>query len=130
VICSNCGTENEAGRKFCGECAARLAAVCPACGAPNSPTAKFCGECASPLAPGATPLASATAQPGASAQGGAPVAERRVVSILFADLVGFTTLAEGRDAEETRELLTRYFDLSREVIERYGGAVEKSSAMR
>jgi class 3 adenylate cyclase/tetratricopeptide (TPR) repeat protein len=47
------------------------------------------------------------------------------VSVLFADLVGFTTLAEGRDAEDTRELLSRYFDLSRDVIERYGGTVEK-----
>ena len=47
------------------------------------------------------------------------------MSVLFADLVGFTTLAEGRDAEDTRELLSRYFDLSREVISRYGGTVEK-----
>ena len=47
------------------------------------------------------------------------------MSILFADLVGSTTLAEGRDPEETRELLTRYFDLSRDVIDRYGGTVEK-----
>ena len=47
------------------------------------------------------------------------------MSILFADLVGFTTLAEGRDAEETRELLTRYFDLCGDVIARYGGTVEK-----
>jgi class 3 adenylate cyclase/tetratricopeptide (TPR) repeat protein len=54
-----------------------------------------------------------------------PVAERRLVSVLFADLVGFTTLAEGRDAEDTRDLLTSYFDLSRDVIGRYGGTVEK-----
>src|SRR4029077_21231226 len=54
-----------------------------------------------------------------------PVAERRLVSILFADLVGFTTLAEGRDAEDTRELLTSYFDMSRDVIGRYGGTVGK-----
>src|SRR5439155_8629018 len=54
-----------------------------------------------------------------------PTAERRLVSVLFADLVGFTTLAEGRDAEAVRELLTRYFDASREVIARYGGTVEK-----
>jgi class 3 adenylate cyclase/tetratricopeptide (TPR) repeat protein len=53
------------------------------------------------------------------------VAERRVVSILFVDLVGFTSLAEDRDAEDTRELLSRYFDLSNEVISRYGGTVEK-----
>jgi class 3 adenylate cyclase/tetratricopeptide (TPR) repeat protein len=55
----------------------------------------------------------------------APTAERRLVSILFADLVGFTSLSEQRDAEEVRELLTRYFDTSRRIIERYGGNVEK-----
>jgi class 3 adenylate cyclase len=47
------------------------------------------------------------------------------VSVLFADLVGFTTLAEGRDAEDTRELLSRYFDLAKDVVARYGGIVEK-----
>ncbi len=54
-----------------------------------------------------------------------PTAERRLVSVLFADLVGFTTASEARDAEDTRELLTRYFDLSRQIIVRYGGTVEK-----
>ena len=55
----------------------------------------------------------------------ATTTERRLVSILFADLVGFTTRSEGRDPEETRELLSRYFDVAREIVERYGGAVEK-----
>ena len=41
-----------------------------------------------------------------------PQAERRLVSVLFADLVGFTAASEGRDAEDTRELLSRYFDTS------------------
>jgi class 3 adenylate cyclase len=53
------------------------------------------------------------------------VAERRVTSVLFCDLVGFTTIAETRDSEETRELLSRYFDDARQVITRYGGTVEK-----
>ena len=53
------------------------------------------------------------------------MAERRLVSVLFADLVGFTTISEGRDPEEVRELLSRYFDSAREQIERYGGTVEK-----
>src|SRR5207249_7158996 len=53
------------------------------------------------------------------------VAERRLVSVLFADLVGFTMLSEQRDPEDVRELLTRYFDVSRQVIGRYGGVVEK-----
>jgi class 3 adenylate cyclase/tetratricopeptide (TPR) repeat protein len=126
MICASCGTENKPGRKFCAECAAPLAAGCPSCGALNEPTAKFCGECATPLVAGvvtapATPLTTSAVVSAAPS----PVAERRLVSILFTDLVGFTTLAEGRDAEETRELLTRYFNLSGDVITRYGGTVEK-----
>jgi class 3 adenylate cyclase len=50
-----------------------------------------------------------------------PVAERRLVSVLFADLVGFTTLSEHRDPEEVRELLSQYFDRCRALIGRYGG---------
>ena len=47
------------------------------------------------------------------------------MSILFADIVGFTPYAEERDSEDVRETLTRYFDLASEVIARYGGTVEK-----
>ena len=54
-----------------------------------------------------------------------PSTERRLVSVLFADLVGSTNLAEGRDPEEVRDLLSRYFETARETIERYGGLVEK-----
>ncbi|MEO8511792.1 MAG: zinc ribbon domain-containing protein, partial [Chloroflexota bacterium] len=43
--CAVCGSENEAGRKFCGECGAPLALACSACGASNAPGTKFCGEC-------------------------------------------------------------------------------------
>ena len=126
--CSNCGTENKAGRKFCARCAAPLAVTCTACGAVNDAGDLFCGECAAPIqaaagSPAETRPGSLPAPPAAGIS--APVAERRLVSILFADLVGFTTLAEGRDAEDTRELLSRYFDLSRDVITRYGGSVEK-----
>src|SRR5262249_26364945 len=51
--------------------------------------------------------------------------ERRLVSILFADLVGFTSLSEARDSEEVSELLSSYFELARTLIARYGGTVEK-----
>jgi class 3 adenylate cyclase/tetratricopeptide (TPR) repeat protein len=53
------------------------------------------------------------------------VAERRLVSVLFADLVGFTSLAEHRDPEEVRDLLSRYFEISRDIVERFGGTIEK-----
>jgi class 3 adenylate cyclase/tetratricopeptide (TPR) repeat protein len=58
-------------------------------------------------------------------QPGVAEAERRLVSVLFADLVGFTTLSERRDPEDVRELLTRYFDTARQLVGRYGGMVEK-----
>ena len=118
VPCRACSAENEAGRKFCGECGAALALACPACGTANPPTTKFCGECGTSLIAQQPQLTDA-------ARTAAPVAERRLVSVLFADLVGFTAASEGRDAEDTRELLTRYFDTSRTIIERYGGTVEK-----
>ena len=121
MSCTNCGAENRAGRKFCSECGASLAVACTACGAANEPGEKFCGECG-------TALGVAAAQAQAHAPAPTPVrpaAERRLVSVLFADLVGFTAASEGRDAEETRELLSRYFEQARTLIERYGGTVEK-----
>ncbi|MGH8981945.1 MAG: ATP-binding protein [Acidimicrobiales bacterium] len=54
-----------------------------------------------------------------------PVAERRLCSILFVDLVGFTPLSESKDPEEVREILSSYFDVARRTISRYGGIVEK-----
>ena len=55
----------------------------------------------------------------------ARVDERRLVTVLFADLVGFTPFAEGRDAEEVRDTLSRYFDIASDMITRYGGQVQK-----
>lgn len=75
---------------------------------------KFCGECGTNLSDDshAAPIA--------------PVeAERRLVTVLFADLTGFTPFSEDRDPEDVRNLLTDYFDKSREVIERFGGVVDK-----
>jgi class 3 adenylate cyclase/ribosomal protein L40E len=121
TTCSNCGAENPATQKFCGECGTALAVTCSSCGATNPPGQRFCGECGSALAadvPAATPAAVGAAQT-------APVAERRLVSVLFADLVGFTTLSEARDAEEVRELLSRYFESCKRLISLYGGTVEK-----
>jgi predicted ATPase/class 3 adenylate cyclase len=118
--CSSCGTENEATRKFCGECGSPLAVACAECGSANTAGVKFCGECGSPL--GEQDSAD-TSIPQVAAPGLA--AERKLVSVLFADLVGFTAASESRDAEDTRALLSRYFDICRRLIELYGGTVEK-----
>jgi len=125
VNCASCGTANESGRRFCRECGGPLLAACPSCGAANAPDAKFCGDCGAGL-PGSARASDADGRAvGPGPAGSDRVAERRLVSVLFADLVGFTPFAEKRDAEETRELLTRYFEVAREVIERHAGVVEK-----
>src|SRR6476660_1961777 len=113
VTCPACGTVNRPGRKFCTECGSALALACPSCGAPYEEGDRFCGECGAKLA-------AETATPSQS-----PAAERRLVSVLFADLVGHTAFSEQRDSEDVRELLSRYFETARRVIERFGGSVEK-----
>jgi Adenylate cyclase, family 3 (some proteins contain HAMP domain) len=126
VTCASCGTLNEAGRKFCNECGNRLEVSCGVCGTANPAGAKFCGECGNTLAgDGVTGAATAPTARALATPMPEATAERRLVSVLFADLVGFTTFSEGRDAEETRELLTRYFEVARGTIERHGGTVEK-----
>ncbi len=122
MICGSCGTENRRGSKFCDNCGAALATTCPACGEANRGDARFCANCGHTL--GADPPAAAAAA-AVSAPTATATAERRVVTVLFTDLVGFTTLAEDRDPEAVRELLSRYFDLATEVIQLHGGTVEK-----
>src|SRR4051812_14724531 len=109
-ICPNCAADNPAGSRFCGNCGASLSQVCASCGAANDPGMRFCTQCGTAL--------EAEAEVAAPV---APAAERRLVSVLFADLVGFTAVSEARDPEETRELLSRYFDTCRRLIGLYGG---------
>ena len=117
--CPSCGTNNPDGKKFCVECGMPLALSCALCGAALVGNEKFCGECGTPASGPAAP------GPATTPAREPPVAERRLVSVLFADLVGFTTLSESRDSEETRELLSRYFDTCSRLIGLYGGTVEK-----
>ncbi len=119
IGCGSCGQQTPAGKKFCIHCGSPVTLSCPSCGEPALAGAKFCAECGTPL--GGLMTTVAAASPAA-----APVvSERRLVSVLFVDLVGFTTLSEHRDPEEVRDLLSRYFDRCRSLIERYGGTVEK-----
>jgi class 3 adenylate cyclase len=79
----------------------------------NEPHEKFCGECGGALVTGVS-AAVPVRDP-----------ERRLVTVLFADLVGFTSLSEHRDPEDVRRLLSGYFERCQVLIERYGGTVEK-----
>jgi class 3 adenylate cyclase/tetratricopeptide (TPR) repeat protein len=126
MTCAGCGTENPSGAKFCNGCGASLSPACPVCGTSNVVGARFCNECGSPLdAEVASKGSAARPVDRPSTAEAAPAAERRLVTVLFADLVGFTTLSESRDAEDVRDLLSRYFDTCRRLIGLYGGTVEK-----
>jgi class 3 adenylate cyclase/tetratricopeptide (TPR) repeat protein len=123
--CPSCGASNREGRKYCSECGTAFSAACQACGAVNQTGERFCGECGGPLAVDDSAARPSAVRVPAAADRATPAAERRLVSVLFADLVGFTALSESRDAEEVRELLSRYFDTCRRLIGLYGGTVEK-----
>src|SRR3954453_4732351 len=81
---------------------------CPSCGSKNTAGAKFCSECGAPLAPAAR-----------------PVEERKIVSVVFCDLVGSTARAEQSDPEDVRAELSSYPARVRSELERHGGTVEK-----
>ena len=82
---------------------------CPRCGEENPERARFCLACATPL----------TSTPPRQWE------ERKIVTVLFADLVGFTARAEQMDPEDVRAILAPYHVRLREQLEQYGGTVEK-----
>jgi class 3 adenylate cyclase/tetratricopeptide (TPR) repeat protein len=118
LFCGECGAQNREGRKFCTNCGNPLAENCKNCGSELEPGEKFCGECGSAVA-------APSEAPSIAAARSKPIAERRLVSVMFVDLVGFTTFSEGRDPEEVRSLLSDYFQRAEEIIGLYGGTVEK-----
>ena len=130
AACGTCGAENPEGSRFCGDCGGALEARCPSCGEPYEGGTRFCRHCGTALAGAAlaAPAQGASERGPESGSGTLarePVAERRLVTVLFADLVGFTPLSESKDPEDVREILSHYFETCRRLIELYGGALEK-----
>ncbi len=109
--CASCAAENKTGRHFCAACGAVLPHLCAACGFANDPGDAFCGGCGRDL--------------GHREPTGETVAERRPVSIMFADLVGYTALAEKVDPEETHALLAAFFAIADDIILQFGGRIDK-----
>ncbi|MFL5737320.1 MAG: adenylate/guanylate cyclase domain-containing protein [Actinomycetota bacterium] len=106
--CASCGAENTDGARFCSSCGSSLGPTCPNCGEAVAEDARFCPSCGRSLA---------------AAE--APVEERKLVTIVFADVTGSTMLGERLDPERLSEVLNTYFSAMREEIEAEGGAVEK-----
>lgn len=117
VICNSCGAENAADHSYCPECGSTLMRTCANCQTENDPSNKYCFNCGTALRAddGLRLVPEPTADPG----------ERRLVSVLFADLVGFTSFSEGLDPEDVRSMLTRFYEKCREIIDRYGGTTDK-----
>src|SRR5216683_2889250 len=120
--CPRCNAENRAGRRFCGACGAALPRPCEHCGFVNQADERFCGGCGSALEP-----PPATTGPAADKPVGGPhdFGERRQVTILFADMSGYTSLAAQRDPEETHRILGRFFEAVDSAVTQFGGAIER-----
>jgi len=111
--CPRCGAANRQGRRFCGDCGAPLLVECPACGFGNEAEERFCGGCGAALGKEVAPPGAA---PGVER-------ERRQVTVLFADVVGFTPLSERFDPEIVHEMMDGCLALLSREVERYGGRV-------
>ncbi|HEY6420047.1 MAG TPA: adenylate/guanylate cyclase domain-containing protein [Candidatus Binataceae bacterium] len=129
--CSNCKTENPAGKKFCGDCGAALANLCPQCGADNPAGKRFCGECGTALgAPAAASAKKANDSPIRVAETPAPEnleGERKTVTALFADIKGSTELEQDLDPEEARAIVDPALRLMIEAVRRYDGYIVQST---
>jgi class 3 adenylate cyclase len=132
--CPRCQQENRDGRRFCAECGAALAFACSSCGFSNEAGEKFCGGCGQPLAAAQslaarftsaetyTPkhLAERILTSKAALEG-----ERKLVTVLFADLKGSMELLADRDPEEARKLLDPVLELMMDAVHRYEGTVNQ-----
>lgn len=131
--CPNCGTENPSNAKFCSNCGSSLVSRCANCGSELPPGARFCMSCGQPVSVTTptddarlTRLAAAAPAPLADKMRAAHLAgERKVVTCLFADVVGSTALAEQMDAEDWTALMNRAFDRLSPAIYRYEGTIAR-----
>jgi class 3 adenylate cyclase len=135
MSCPACGAEGRPGAKFCEQCGARLEAVCPTCGARVSPGARFCSECGTPLSAAPAPRGERFASPRSYTPAhlaerilrdrGALSGERKQVTVLFADVSGFTSISERLDPEDVHGLINRAFEVMLAEIHRYEGTVNQ-----
>ena len=115
-VCGDCGAENPDGARFCFRCGHPLARLCPSCGHAAVQDAAFCVACGAALTG-----APAREQPA----DGPPPEERRRVTVLFADLAGYTAMSERLDPEAVKEILDRSLIRLADEVKRLDGTVDK-----
>ncbi len=139
--CPNCSFLNAVDARFCENCGQPLEHTCPQCGKPVSPTSKFCKNCGANLRP-----AVVSASPSSAASSADPLqalrhavppslaskilaererteGERKLVTTLFADIVGSTSLAERMDPEDWRDVVTGAHRRISEAVYQYEGTI-------
>ncbi len=115
--CGKCESENRPGRLFCASCGTALPVACAHCDFVNEAGERFCGGCGRPI--------EAKAAPAKSAQVLDQEGDRRPVTVLFCDLVGFTRLSGALDAEDVHALLERFFSMVDSTVASFGGTIDK-----
>lgn len=153
--CPGCRVPVESGQRFCIQCGLRLRKACPRCNEGLDAPARFCSQCRADVAdvplsadapearwpapprhvPLAQPVATAQAPTGTTAAPSAaptvaPTAQaassdRRIITVLFTDVTGFTAMSEKLDPEEVTRIINDFFKVLVEPIYRYGGVVDK-----
>ena len=132
--CSKCRSENPEGMKFCGECGSKLKIRCSKCNASNPPQFKFCGECGQAFTQ-AVPSPVNYNQPQSYTpkhladkiltSRSAIEGERKLVTVLFADVAGFTAISEKLDAEQVHEVMDGCFRILMDEIHRFEGTINQ-----
>jgi adenylate cyclase len=116
--CRSCGTDLAPGARFCASCGTPVTgSVCRECGADLAAGARFCASCGRAVGDDARQAAPAETD-----------RERKVATLLFADLVGYTSLNEGHDPEIIEAVVGRAFDRLSAEVERYATRSSRSSA--
>jgi len=133
--CPKCQAENRENRKFCHQCAAKLVLICPQCGSENLPGERFCGECACDLVAARAPVPVDYSKPQTytpkfladkiltarqSIEG-----ERKLVTVLFADVANYTAMSEKLDPEEVHQIMDGCFKILMDEVHKYEGTVDK-----
>ena len=131
--CPKCQFENPDGIKFCGECGSKLEKICLNCNSSNPPHFKFCGGCGQNLqTPQKSPdysepqaytpkfLADKILTSRSSIEG-----ERKLVTVLFADVAGFTSMSEKLDPEEVHQIMDGCFKILMDEIHQYEGTINQ-----
>ena len=133
--CPKCQFDNREGAKFCKECGSKFELPCPSCGHSYQLGSKFCDECGHDVAePKAAPAIDYSEPQSYTPKfladkiltsKGAIEGERKLVTILFADVANFTSISEKLDPEEVHQIMDGCYQVLMDEIHRYEGTIDK-----